>query len=304
MHKQTITVIATVLGLITCMPAMANSNGDVFNRNAKGDLTTVGGASRIHGNMAEMYKEQIKLASKPHAKNVILLIGDGMGDSEITAARNFAYGAGGAFPGIDALPITGQYTHYSLDRKTHLPDYVTDSAASATEWATGVKSYNGAIGVDVNGKPHKTLIELAKAKGLATGDVTTSEIQDATPAALIAHVTARKCYGPKATAEKCPTNLLEKGGLGSITEQLIATRPDVTLGGGMKTFSETAVGGKYAGKTLLEQAKAEKFNVVTTAEELSKVKIANQKQPLLGLFHEGNMDTALTGPQGKCTRQP
>lgn len=297
MHKQTITVIATVLGLITCMPAMANSNGDVFNRNAKGDLTTVGGASRIHGNMAEMYKEQIKLASKPHAKNVILLIGDGMGDSEITAARNFAYGAGGAFPGIDALPITGQYTHYSLDRKTHLPDYVTDSAASATEWATGVKTYNGAIGVDVNGKPHKTLIELAKAKGLATGDVTTSEIQDATPAALIAHVTARKCYGPKANAEKCPTNLLEKGGLGSITEQLIATRPDVTLGGGMKTFSETAVGGKYAGKTLLEQAKAEKFNVVTTAEELSKVKIANQKQPFLGLFHEGNMDTALTGPQ-------
>ena len=99
MHKQTITVIATVLGLITCMPAMANSNGDVFNRNAKGDLTTVGGASRIHGNMAEMYKEQIKLASKKKKKNVILLIGDGMGDSEITAARNFAYGAGGAFPG-------------------------------------------------------------------------------------------------------------------------------------------------------------------------------------------------------------
>ena len=75
MHKHTITAIATVLGLITCMPAMANSNGDVFNRNAKGELTAVGGASRIHGNMAEMYKEQIKLASKPHAKNVNILIG-------------------------------------------------------------------------------------------------------------------------------------------------------------------------------------------------------------------------------------
>jgi alkaline phosphatase len=46
-----------------------------------------------------------------------LLIGDGMGDSEITAARNYAEGAGGFFKGIDALPLTGQYTHYSLDKK-------------------------------------------------------------------------------------------------------------------------------------------------------------------------------------------
>lgn len=94
-----------------------------------------------------------------------MLIGDGMGDSEITAARNYAEGAGGFFKGIDALPLTGQYTHYALDKKTHKPDYVTDSAASATAWATGVKSYNGAIGVDVTGKAHPTLLELAK--GLA-----------------------------------------------------------------------------------------------------------------------------------------
>jgi alkaline phosphatase len=56
------------------------------------------------------------LINKP-AKNIILLIGDGMGDSEITAARNYAEGAGGFFKGIDALPLTGQYTHYSLDKK-------------------------------------------------------------------------------------------------------------------------------------------------------------------------------------------
>jgi alkaline phosphatase len=53
------------------------------------------------------------LNDKP-AKNIILLIGDGMGDSEITAARNYA--AGGFFKGIDALPLTGQYTHYALDK--------------------------------------------------------------------------------------------------------------------------------------------------------------------------------------------
>ncbi|MDY6321419.1 MAG: alkaline phosphatase [Succinivibrio sp.] len=296
MHKFAITAISLAVGLAFAQGAAAADN-DVFNRAAKGDLATFGGAARIKGDMAKLYEEQLKLASKQHAKNVILFIGDGMGDSEITAARNFAEGAGGYFKGIDALPISGQYTHYSLDKKTRKPNYVTDSAASATEWATGVKTYNGAIGVDLDEKPHENLIELAKKKGLATGNVTTSEIQDATPAALLAHVTARKCYGPKVTAEKCPTNLLEKGGLGSITEQLIKTRPDVTMGGGMKTFNEVAVGGKYAGKTLLEQAKAEGFNVVTTASEMEKVSAADQKKPLLGLFVDGNMPTILDGPQ-------
>ncbi len=306
MRKHTITAIAAVIGMTAAMSAFAAD--DIYNRNANGDITVTGGATRIHGDMAQMYKEQFELASKKHAKNVILIIGDGMGDSEITAARNFAHGAGGMFPGLDALPFAGQYTHYSLNKDTKKPDYVTDSAASATSWSTGTKSYNGAIGVDVNGKPVTTLLELAKKAGKATGDVTTSEIQDATPAAQIAHVTQRKCYGPSKTAEKCPTNLLEKGGLGSITEQLITTRPDVTLGGGMKTFKETAVGGKYAGKTLLEQARAENFNVVTTAKELAAVKSANQDQPLLGLFHEGNMDTVLMGPQatvrGNLDRDP
>ncbi|QVV78189.1 alkaline phosphatase, partial [Serratia marcescens] len=108
-----------------------------------------GGARRLAGDQTAALKASL---SDKTVKNVILLIGDGMGDSEITAARNYAEGAGGYFKGIDALPLTGQYTHYSLDKKTHKPDYVTDSAASATAWATGVKTYNGALGVDVNGK--------------------------------------------------------------------------------------------------------------------------------------------------------
>ena len=115
------------------------------NRAAQGDITTPGGARRLTGDQTEALRAS--LINKP-AKNVILLIGDGMGDSEITAARNYAEGAGGFFKGIDALPLTGQYTHYSLDKKTGKPDYVTDSAASATAWTTGVKTYNGALGVD------------------------------------------------------------------------------------------------------------------------------------------------------------
>ena len=153
--KKIITTLA--LSLATVLAANSAVADDVYNRQAVGDITVKGGASRIHGDMYKMYESEWKLANKKKAKNVILLIGDGMGDSEITAARNYAHGAGGAFKGLDALPITGQYTHYSLNRKTHKPDYVTDSAASATAWSTGVKSYNGAIGVDVNGKPFPTL---------------------------------------------------------------------------------------------------------------------------------------------------
>ncbi|MGL4458316.1 MAG: alkaline phosphatase, partial [Plesiomonas shigelloides] len=235
--------------------------------------------------------------SDKQVKNVILLIGDGMGDSEITAARNYANGAGGFFAGIDALPLTGQYTHYALDKKTGKPDYVTDSAASATAWSSGVKTYNGALGVDIHEKPHTTLMQLAKAAGKGTGNVSTAELQDATPAAMMAHVTARKCYGPEATSKLCPTNALENGGKGSITEQMLQTRPDVTLGGGMKTFSEVSKAGAGQGKTLRQQAQEQGFVIVETLYDLKKVQSADQKTPLLGLFSDGNMPVRWKGPK-------
>ncbi len=168
--------------------------------------------------------------------------------------------------------MTGQYTHYALDKKTGKPDYVTDSAASATAWTTGVKTYNGALGVDIHEKDHATILEMAKAAGLATGNVSTAELQDATPAALVAHVTSRKCYGPSVTAEKCPTNALEKGGKGSITEQLLNARADVTLGGGAKTFTETATAGEWQGKTLREQAQARGYQMVSDTATLAAIK--------------------------------
>ncbi|WP_061708162.1 alkaline phosphatase [Pseudenterobacter timonensis] len=264
------------------------------NRPAQGDITQPGGARRLTGDRTAAL--MAALNDKP-AKNIILLIGDGMGDSEITAARNYAEGAGGFFKGIDALPLTGQYTHYSLDKKSGKPDYVTDSAASATAWSTGVKTYNGALGVDIHEKDHQTILELAKTAGLATGNVSTAELQDATPAALVAHVTSRKCYGPGVTREKCPSNALEQGGKGSITEQLLNARADVTLGGGAKTFAETATAGEWQGKTLREQAQARGYQLVSDASSLAAITEANQDKPLLGLFAEGNMPVRWEGPK-------
>ncbi|WP_200553019.1 alkaline phosphatase [Kosakonia sp. LAM2021] len=264
------------------------------NRAAQGDISTPGGARRLTGDQTVALRDS--LIDKP-AKNIILLIGDGMGDSEITAARNYAEGAGGFFKGIDALPLTGQYTHYSLDKKTGKPDYVTDSAASATAWSTGVKTYNGALGVDIHDKDHTTILEMAKAAGLATGNVSTAELQDATPAALVSHVISRRCYGPTVTSEKCALNALEKGGKGSITEQLLNARADVTLGGGAKTFSETATAGEWKGKTLREQAQARGYQLVGDASTLAAITEANQDKPLLGLFSDGNMPVRWEGPK-------
>lgn len=278
----------------TSAAASSGAAGDLADRAADGDITTNGGARRIDGDQTDYIRDAMRDAG---AKNVILLIGDGMGDSEITAARNYAEGAAGQFPGIDALPVSGQYTHYSLN-KDGTPNYVTDSAASGTAWATGTKTYNGAIGVDIHGEAQKNLIEKAKDAGLATGNVSTAEIQDATPAVQAAHVDQRKCYGPEDT-EKCGDDLLDKGGKGSISEQILDTRADVTLGGGAESFGQTAKAGDWEGKTLTEQATERGYQLPTTAAELDKVSAADQDSPVLGLFSDGNMPVRWEGKKAE-----
>lgn len=118
-----------------------NGPAGCVTTNADGTLNTDPGSCAQYGTAGQG-------RSDAHAKNVILIIGDGMGQQEITAARNYLEGAGGRFAGFDNLTSTGLYTHYSINKDGSVND-VTDSAASGTAWATGTKSYNGAIGVDV-----------------------------------------------------------------------------------------------------------------------------------------------------------
>src|SRR3954465_3922405 len=118
-------------------------------------IPSVALAGDAHQDKTQAAKQAI---SDGKARNVILLIGDGMGDSEITIARNYALGAGGSFAGLDAFPLTGQYTTYAL-KKDGKPNYVTDSAASATGWSTGTKTYNGALGIDIKDGKQATTLE-------------------------------------------------------------------------------------------------------------------------------------------------
>lgn len=265
-------------------PALAATPGDVAEH---------GGAARNDGDMTDALRASI--VDGP-AKNVILLIGDGMGDSEITVARNYAEGAGGRFAGIDALPLTGQYTTYSVNEQGQ-PNYASESASTASAWSTGTKTVNGRLSVDYQNVAQPTLLEIAKANGLKTGDVSTAEIQDATPGAEIAHISARGCYGPEQTTANCSSEALENGGLGSISEQLLNVRPDVTLGGGSASFTQTAAAGPWKGETLFAQAADRGYTLVDDAGGLDAVTTADADQPLLGLFTEGNFPVRWNGPE-------
>jgi len=294
--SRRLTLLPALLASLA-LPAQAQQD-DLLDRAASSDLDDYAGARRTAGDVSATYRDLAEANASAPVRNVILMIGDGMGDSEITIARNYVHGAGGAFAGIDALPVTGQYTHYSLDRETGRPNYVTDSAASATSFASGIKTYNGAIGVDLYGQPHASIMTLARKAGMATGNVTTAAIQDATPAAQYAHISQRSCAGPDETARRCAGYALESGGPGSITEQLLVSPPSVTFGGGAAIFEQRAKAGEWQGRTLLDQARDRGFTIVSSADALDGLAPSTaQSGPVLGLFAGGNMPVRWRGPK-------
>ena len=144
-----------------------------------------------------------------NAKNVILLIGDGMGLTQITAGL---YSNNNRL-NLERFPIIGLHKSYSSS------DLITDSAAGATAFACGVKTYNGAIGVDQDTVPVQTILELSEENGMPTGLVATSTIVHATPASFIAHVKQRKQYE-------------------DIAKAFLNTEIDYFVGGGKKYFNK------------------------------------------------------------------
>ena len=149
------------------------------------------------------------------AKNIILMIGDGMGIGQITAGM---YATGNTL-NLESFPVVGL-------QKTHAyNDLITDSAASATAIACGVKTYNGAIGVNKDTLPIKTIIEEAEENGLRTGLVATSTIVHATPASFIAHQPMRNMYE-------------------FIADDILASDIDLLIGGGLKYFNSQRMRGR------------------------------------------------------------
>lgn len=330
-HKALTGAIAALASVATlgalAAPALAADTTYSPNGKPVAELAKHGGAQRI------------ATIGNKNAKNVVLFLGDGMGDSEITVARDYLKGANGHFDGLDAVGQpsalgdvqagTGQYTTFSVGNGSKDSAVgkdgdgklvanpnpgkltpVTDSSASGSSWGTGTKTYNNAVDVDIYGNPQLNLFELAKAAGKATGNVTTAEIQDATPAVLESHSTERGCYGPQGKTDgssndalkRCLANQLkENGGIGSISEQLLDTRADVTIGGGSKYFRQTVQGGEYAGKTVWEQAKEMGYQTVENDPAAMNALEYKEGQPVLALMSDGNMPTKFS--PSKATAQ-
>jgi alkaline phosphatase len=240
------------------------------------------------GDRSEIVRQAIVSGS---ARNILLFLGDGMGDSEITAARNYAVGAAGRLA-MDALLLTGEYTTYAVQElDPTLPDYVTDSAASGTGWATGHKTSNGRISRSAGSdRDLKTILELARERGMRSGDVTTAELTDATPAVLASHVASRTCQGPGDMAA-CPRDRKSAGGPGSIAEQLIVHEVDVLMGGGAARFEQQKM---EDGRLPIQDALARGYQVIGAASGLS---FATRGRKLLGLFAAGNMTTEWSGEE-------
>ena len=226
------------------------------------------------------------------AENVILLIGDGMGTSEITSARNYRPGAGGKLT-VDKFVLSGQVTTYSvLETDPSEPDYDPESASTATGWSTGKKTSDGRISTaPATDADLRSIIDRAERDGFLTGNVSTAEITDATPAAPMAHVRLRGCQGP-ANMAACPNDAKQAGGPGSIAEQSIDHEVDVILGGGRARYEQLITGGPYVGQSVVQQAQAEGYEYVTTAAGLAATGPGDR---VLGLFNTGNMSVEWGG---------
>ena len=204
------------------------------------------------------------LKQDPLPKNIIMVIGDGMGPAYTTAYRYFSDN-----------PTTGAIEQTVFDRhltglSSTYPDpvsgLVTDSAASATALAAGIKSYNGAIGVDVNKNKVQSVLQWAKLQGKATGVVVTSQINHATPASYLTHNESRKNYNAIADS------YIDDG-----------IKADLYFGGGWKYFIRED-------RNIVNEFKQAGFYYLDNYQDLKN--LPNNK-PLLGLFADIGLPWAL-----------
>ncbi len=241
------------------------------------------------------------------SKSVILVIGDGMDDHQVTIARNYLVGSRGKLL-LDKMPFRAVAQVLTVDEISGRPIYVADSANTATALATGQITSRGRIATSA-GKDEDlpTIVELANAKGYRTGIVTTSSITDATPASFATHVSSRYCESPAAMIDivkyginlgSCVNDLKINGGLGSISEQLAKSNTHILLGGGRQYFTVTS---EMSQKTSLQQALESGFTVIHSWEE------SNQLYPsdrVLGLFSEEHLPVKLRGEQDRSAELP
>ncbi|MDQ2075978.1 alkaline phosphatase [Marinimicrobium sp. ABcell2] len=200
-------------------------------------------------------------------KNIIVMVGDGMGPSHVTGYRHMQHTSGEVKPTIlDELLVGWSSTHPDDDT------IVTDSASSATALATGHKTCNLSIAMDCNDRPLKTLFQKAKQHGKWTGIAVTSQVNHATPAPFYAHSPTR--HQLNEIADQLVDN--------RVNEQLPV---DVILGGGVQFFVRED-------RNLVEELKAEGYQYADSWKSLNKL----DRAPALGLLAKVALPSALESP--------
>ena len=186
--------------------------------------------------------------------NVILLIGDGMGFEHVQMAEWVEYGTLGSFD-FRNLTTSASMTTYSADEE------ITDSAASGTAIACGVKTNNGYLGVDPATNPLQSIVEIAQIMNKSTGLISTTSATHATPAAFYAHHTSRYDYAV-------------------IESQMINSGVDILMGGGTSYFDPSQI----------SELEGKGYSLVYNRTEL----LSEASDKIVGLFGYGYMDIERT----------
>ncbi|MDH5311727.1 MAG: alkaline phosphatase [Gammaproteobacteria bacterium] len=243
-------------------------------------------------------------AAEPAAPRVILFIGDGMDDQQITIARNYLVGSRGRLV-LDAMPYRGAAQVLTVDEADpRIPVYVGDSASGGTALATGTATSIGRVSTAA-GTDQKlaSVMELASAAGFATGVVSSTSITDATPAAFVAHIDQRYCQGPSSMelvdkthpqySTNCSKDYKSRGGRGSVAEQIAESGLDLILGGGLRDFDQPVEQG--SGTTVLDLARQNGFSIIRNRSDLASIRGQDRT---IGLFSDGIMPVKLRGSGG------
>lgn len=169
--------------------------------------------------------------------NIILMIGDGMGVSQVYSAYVVNKGV------LNLL----QFKSIGFSITKSADDFITDSGAGGTALATGQKTYNGAIGINADSVPVKSILEYAESNNLSTGLISTSSITHATPASFIAHNVDRQDHE-------------------GIAADFLKTDIDVIIGGGRNNFAK-----REDGRNLLNELKTKDYQVLFSLDSIARI---------------------------------
>lgn len=207
-------------------------------------------------------------------RNMILVIGDGMGMPYLSAYRYFKDGRGMTDRADIDYTVFDRYLVGTAATYPADETLVTDSAAGATALAAGHKTYNGAIGLDANRQPVKSMMEYANERGMLTGAIATVQVTHATPAAFFTKAESRRLEND--IADQFATQVDGEW------------KFDLLLGGGTNFFVRDASDGSPA-VNHLQHFRDNGMRVVESYEDLQ----TQQRLPLIGLFAESNLPYVL-----------